>query len=175
MLPDASRILALEGNVREHHRFQISLLLGRFDRVACTREIQIDRDLAGENDRQVRDHAAFAGRQDDSNSPLRACPFQMAAQRNRDAEKSSARQTRAIESVSDCDSKRTSFQSAQTSPGEMTTQDRALAVTKFPDLKQLLAHSGDVGSFGWQGPSECDHYPVRQRSGPFREEPPALK
>ena len=47
--------------------------------------------LPAKSDRQVRDHAAFAWRQNDSDSPLGTCSLQMPAQRDRDAEKFSAR------------------------------------------------------------------------------------
>ena len=40
---------------------EAGLFLGRFDRVARAGEIQVHRNLAREHDRQVRDHAAFAG------------------------------------------------------------------------------------------------------------------
>ena len=67
------------------------------------------------------------------------------------------------------------FKPAQTSPREMTAQDRPLAVTEFPDLEQFLAHRRDVGIFGRQRLAERDHHPVRNRRGHFVKNRPPWK
>ncbi len=54
-------------------------------------KFKVDRNFARENDRQIRDYATFARRQNDPDSPLRTRSLQMTAERNRDAEKLSAR------------------------------------------------------------------------------------
>ena len=102
--------------------FSPAISCARCDRVARTGEIQVDRNLSGEHDREVRDYAAFARRQDDSDSLLGKILAEMPAQSRGRAEKFAATSERVVHSVDDRDAKRMLREPAQRRRAEVLPQ-----------------------------------------------------